>query len=85
VAVTRLDRWLLPLTPRMIQVVDLAVRGATDWDIGQALGTSASSVASQLHRARELLEISNRTELAAVYWQTAMRDVEAAPCSRCGG
>ena len=59
------DPLLAQLTPRQRDVACLAARGHTNSDIGNALQLSENTVKKHLKDIFELLEIANRTELAA--------------------
>ena len=54
------------LTPRQHEVVVLVARGATNREIADLLDISSNAVKKHLSRAFGLLEVSNRTELAAI-------------------
>lgn len=56
---------LARLTPRQRDVAQLAARGHTNADIGTALALSENTVKKHLKDIFDLLEIANRTELAA--------------------
>ena len=56
---------LARLTPRQRDVAQLAARGHTNADIGTALELSENTVKKHLKDIFDLLEIANRTELAA--------------------
>jgi DNA-binding NarL/FixJ family response regulator len=55
------------LTPRELRVTALVAMGHRDGEIAYTLGLSKASVTSSLHRARTKLNVSSRTELAAVW------------------
>ncbi|HEY5951069.1 MAG TPA: helix-turn-helix transcriptional regulator [Kofleriaceae bacterium] len=59
------DPWLENLTPRQREVAQLAARGHTNADIGVALEMSENTVKKHLKVIFDLLEVANRTELAA--------------------
>jgi DNA-binding CsgD family transcriptional regulator len=59
------DPLLAKLTPRQQDVAQLAARGCTNADIGIALALSENTVKKHLKDIFDLLEIANRTELAA--------------------
>ena len=59
------DPLLAKLTPRQRDVARLAARGHTNADIGRALELSENTVKKHLKDIFDLLEIANRTELAA--------------------
>lgn len=56
---------LAKLTPRQRDVAQLAARGQTNAEIGEALQLSENTVKKHLKDIFDLLEIGNRTELAA--------------------
>lgn len=53
------------LSPREREVVRLVVEGASNDEIGAALGISSRTVESHLRRLFERLDVASRTELAA--------------------
>jgi DNA-binding CsgD family transcriptional regulator len=57
-------RVLAELTPRELQVANLAARGLGDREIAQRLGIGFATVRTHLQRAFAKLKVSNRTELA---------------------
>ena len=59
------DPLLAKLTPRQRDVAQLAARGHTNADIGVALELSENTVKKHLKDIFDLVEIANRTELAA--------------------
>jgi DNA-binding CsgD family transcriptional regulator len=59
------DPLLAKLTPRQRDVAQLAARGYTNADIGGALTLSENTVKKHLKDIFDLLEVANRTELAA--------------------
>jgi DNA-binding CsgD family transcriptional regulator len=59
------DPLLARLTPRQQDVAQLAARGCTNGDIGRALELSENTIKKHLKDIFDLLEIANRTELAA--------------------
>jgi DNA-binding CsgD family transcriptional regulator len=68
---------LAKLTPRQREVAKLAARGQTNADIGVALDLSENTVKKHLKDIFDLLEISNRTELAAHILTGPMHHVPA--------
>ena len=58
-------RWCALLTPRQLEVALLAANGATNDDIGEALGIAPRTVARQLQDVFRRLTVSNRAGLAA--------------------
>lgn len=55
----------VPLTSRQRQIAELVVHGCTNPEIAQMLAISANAVKKHVSRLLELLEASNRTELAS--------------------
>jgi DNA-binding CsgD family transcriptional regulator len=72
VGTQRLDE--IRLTPRQLATARLAARGATNADIAVRLDVSINTVKMRLKQVFELLDVSNRTELANV-----LRSWAAAP------
>jgi TolB-like protein len=60
------------LSPRQREVIELAARGLTNQEIARVLEISAATVHAHLSAAYAALEVTNRTEAAAVFlsWQT---------------
>lgn len=54
------------LTPRQLEIAQLAARGDTNAEIAAHLGISINTVKVRLKQVFERLDICNRTELAAV-------------------
>lgn len=54
------------LTARQYEVTVLVARGSTNAEIGRLLSISADAVKKHVSRALAILEVSNRTELAAL-------------------
>jgi DNA-binding CsgD family transcriptional regulator len=62
---TMADPLLAKLTPRQQEVAQLVARGCTNADIGATLEMSENTVKKHLKDIFDLLEVANRTELAA--------------------
>lgn len=54
------------LTPRQREVADLVAHGCTNHEIANMLAISANAVKKHVSRVLSVLEVSNRTELAAL-------------------
>lgn len=52
------------LTPRQLEIAELAARGETNAEIAQRLGISVNTVKVRLKQVFERLDVCNRTELA---------------------
>lgn len=74
IAILGLDetRSLAALTPRQREVAELVAHGCTNREIGRMLAISPNAVKKHVSRVLAQLEVSNRTELAALTarWQT---------------
>ena len=55
----------VPLTERQRQIAELVGHGCTNPEIAQMLAISANAVKKHVSRLLQLLEASNRTELAS--------------------
>jgi DNA-binding CsgD family transcriptional regulator len=64
----------LHVTPRQRQILDLAVRGLTDKEIGAELGIAVSTIRTHLERFYRENGLRNKNEAVAV-WQH-YRDTE---------
>ena len=54
------------LTTRQREVVELVAHGCTNAEIAKMLGVSANAVKKHVSRVLALLDVTNRTELAAL-------------------
>ena len=54
------------LTPRQLEILALVAIGATDTEIAEKLGISASTVKSHLNRIFKKIDVPNRRQ--AVFW-----------------
>lgn len=75
------DDGLATLTPRQREVAELVAHGCTNHEIAQMLAISANAVKKHVSRVLAALEVSNRTELAALTgrWRTASGSDEVLP------
>jgi DNA-binding CsgD family transcriptional regulator len=69
------DPFLTKLTPRQRDVARLCARGCTNADIGQALDLSENTVKKHLKDIFDMLEVTNRTELATKLPNAPQHDV----------
>jgi TolB-like protein/cytochrome c-type biogenesis protein CcmH/NrfG len=62
------------LSPRQREIVELLARGLTNQDIAAALGISATTVRTHVSTVLTQLDITNRTEAAALFtrWQASV-------------
>lgn len=60
------SRGLDALTPRQLEVAQLAATGSTNAEIASTLGISINTVKVRLQEAFDRLKVNNRTELASV-------------------
>lgn len=74
---TPLPPGLAALTPRELEISKLACRGLSNKLIARRLGAVEGTVKIHLHNIFQKLHITNRTALAALYYQQA----EGAPAS----
>jgi DNA-binding NarL/FixJ family response regulator len=58
---------MTPLTKRESEVMDLLVEGYSNTEIGEKLGSRASTVKTQLYNAFQKLNAKNRPHAAAIY------------------
>jgi DNA-binding NarL/FixJ family response regulator len=58
------------LSPRQIEVLDLAAQGFSNKDMARHLSLAPSTVKSHLEQAMRLLGVTNRTQAAAVWRET---------------
>lgn len=66
-------RSIQSLTPRQREVAELVAHGCTNLEIGNMLEISANAVKKHVSRVLAVLDVSNRTELAALTgkWRTS--------------
>jgi DNA-binding CsgD family transcriptional regulator len=74
-------RTLNALTPRQREVAELVAHGCTNIEIGNMLAISANAVKKHVSRVLEMLDVSNRTELAALTgrWRTPSGNDQVLP------
>ena len=71
------------LTPRQREVAELVAHGCTNLEIGRMLSISANAVKKHVSRVLAVLDVSNRTELAALTgrWRTSSGTDQVLPPS----
>jgi RNA polymerase sigma factor (sigma-70 family) len=62
------------LTPREHQVFELVIRGKTNKQIANALGTTERTIKAHRHRVMEKMQVESLAELVSLAEQTRVRD-----------